>query len=62
MVFKHFASENQLSGLSISRTLVENGLISFGSITLPPPFQIYMISALNKIIIYLIGMFKQNIA
>ena len=26
MFFKHFASKNQLSGLSISGTLVENGL------------------------------------
>ena len=25
--FKHFASKNQLSGLSISGTLVENGLL-----------------------------------
>ena len=25
--FKHFASENQLPGLSVSETLVENGLI-----------------------------------
>ena len=25
-IFKHFASKNQLPGLSISETLVENGL------------------------------------
>ena len=27
MFFKHFASENQLPGLSINGTLVENGLV-----------------------------------
>ena len=27
MFFKHFASKNQLPGLSVSGTLVENGLI-----------------------------------
>ena len=27
MFFKHFASKNQLPGLSVSETLVENGLI-----------------------------------
>ena len=25
-IFKHFASKNQLSGLSVSGTLIENGL------------------------------------
>ena len=28
MFFKHFASKNQLPGLSVSGALVENGLIS----------------------------------
>ena len=27
MFFKHFANKNQIPGLSINRTLVENGLI-----------------------------------
>ena len=31
IIFKHFASKNQLPGLSISGTLVENGLRFFGS-------------------------------
>ena len=34
MFFKHFASKNQLPGLSISETLVENGLSKLMS----PPF------------------------